>query len=275
MDYDEHILPLATYGPQEFETVQSLAVVSRPEDACEMPLNRREFDGRIVLVRRGKCDFVVKVRNCQRAGALGVIIVDNVEPSELISMIGDGPDIVIPSLMLEKYFGDRMMELARRGAAGGQQATLEEEGLLLELTQEGIEYARVFLDQQGIQIYDVEQMLHPGGEEELLLELEAVMTVNGYGMDDELEAQVKEVYFSIRAAVEKQVAAATGKKKAATAHLLLAEIFGDFADFGSGEDEFGRGKLQLFGQAQPLVVGKEAVNCIDGKCAPAFGVLPG
>ena len=270
MDYDEHILPLATYGPQEFETVESLAVVSRPEDACAMPLNRRDFKDRIVLVRRGKCDFVVKVRNCQRAGALGVIIVDNVEPSELISMIGDGPDITIPSMMLEKYFGDKMMELARRSVTAGA-ASGEE--LRLQLTQEGIEYARVYLDQKGIQMYEVEKLLHDGGEEELLLELEAVMTANGYSMDEELEAQVREVYFSIKAAVEKQLASVHSKKKVDASKILLAEIFGDFADFGHG-DAFGKGRVELFGTAQPLVVGKEAVNCIDGKCAPAFGVLP-
>ncbi len=66
-------------------------------DACE-PLVGFPV-GQIALLDRGTCTFVVKVKNAQNAGAIGVIVANNV-PGNPITMGGADPTIVIPSLMV-------------------------------------------------------------------------------------------------------------------------------------------------------------------------------
>jgi len=44
-----------------------------PADACE-PLAASGFGGRVVVANRGNCDFAVKARNAQDAGAIGLVI---------------------------------------------------------------------------------------------------------------------------------------------------------------------------------------------------------
>jgi hypothetical protein len=64
-------------------------------------------DGSIALVDRGACNFTVKVKNAQNAGAVGVIVVQNTLASP-ITMGGDDASITIPSVMVSKEHGDLM-----------------------------------------------------------------------------------------------------------------------------------------------------------------------
>ncbi len=68
-------------------------------DACEDPINAAELDGMIVLVDRGSCNFDDKVFRAQQAGAIGVIIVNNVT-TPIIQPGGDDIRVTIPSLMV-------------------------------------------------------------------------------------------------------------------------------------------------------------------------------
>src|SRR5205823_12810182 len=43
-------------------------------DACSALTNASEVAGKIALVDRGTCTFVVKARNCQSAGAIAVLV---------------------------------------------------------------------------------------------------------------------------------------------------------------------------------------------------------
>lgn len=52
--------------------------------------------GKLALVDRGTCGFVVKVKNAQNAGAIGVIVADNLA-GPAIGMGGADPTITIPS----------------------------------------------------------------------------------------------------------------------------------------------------------------------------------
>ena len=49
-------------------------------DACEplTPASALAVSGQIALVDRGTCNFVVKVKNAQNAGAIAVLVADNV-----------------------------------------------------------------------------------------------------------------------------------------------------------------------------------------------------
>ena len=65
----------------------------------------------ILLVKRGECTFVSKVRNAQQAGANMVIIINNSDEdihNLIIADDGTGNDIYIPSAMINKKDGDKI-----------------------------------------------------------------------------------------------------------------------------------------------------------------------
>jgi hypothetical protein len=67
-------------------------------DGCEFPsANAAALPDRIALIDRGTCNFTVKVKNAQLAGATGVLIGNNVA-SGLPDMGGSDATITIPSL---------------------------------------------------------------------------------------------------------------------------------------------------------------------------------
>ncbi len=70
------------------------------------PWTGTPFTGKIALIYRGTCGFVVKVKNAQDAGALAVIISNN-QPGT-ISMGGADPTITIPSVSITKADGDKL-----------------------------------------------------------------------------------------------------------------------------------------------------------------------
>jgi len=63
--------------------------------------------GNIALVDRGSCDYVVKARNVQAAGALGMIVADNAE-GEVAGMPGLDPTIAIPSARITRADGQTL-----------------------------------------------------------------------------------------------------------------------------------------------------------------------
>ena len=74
-------------------------------DGCEFPfVNAAALFGKIALIDRGTCNFTVKVKNAQLAGAIGVIVANNVA-SGLPGMGGSDPTITIPSLGVTQALG--------------------------------------------------------------------------------------------------------------------------------------------------------------------------
>jgi len=66
-------------------------------DACTPLTNAAAVAGKIALLDRGTCGFIVKVKNAQDAGAAGVIVADNVAGSPPAGLGGVDPTITIPS----------------------------------------------------------------------------------------------------------------------------------------------------------------------------------
>lgn len=64
-------------------------------DACSTILN--DLNGKIALVDRGTCPFTVKVANAQAAGAIAVLVGDNVIALPPPGLGGADPTIIIPS----------------------------------------------------------------------------------------------------------------------------------------------------------------------------------
>ena len=74
-------------------------------DACETVVN--DLTGRIALIDRGTCTFVVKVKNAQNAGAVAAIVANNAGDS-LLAMAGDDPTITIGSVFIGLGDGDTL-----------------------------------------------------------------------------------------------------------------------------------------------------------------------
>lgn len=74
--------------------------------------------GNIALIERGTCTFVVKAKNAQNAGAIGVMIYNNLANAALApaGMSGVDPTVTIPSVSLSR--ADGLAIVANPGATG-------------------------------------------------------------------------------------------------------------------------------------------------------------
>lgn len=93
-------------------TAEVAQVVDQPDGntglACE-PLsenNRRAVQGKIALVDRGVCNFIVKTANLQAAGAIGMLVADNVASLLPPNVGGVNPQATIPSASVRQVDGN-------------------------------------------------------------------------------------------------------------------------------------------------------------------------
>jgi len=91
-----------------------------PNDGCEPLIGFPA--GAIALVDRGTCNFTVKARNAQDAGAVAMIVANNA-PGPPFTMGGTDPSITIPSVMVSQDDGNTIkagLPAAGRVAANPQ-----------------------------------------------------------------------------------------------------------------------------------------------------------
>ena len=74
--------------------------------------------GKIAVIRRGNCNFVDKVKNAQDSGAIGVIMMNNVDGAP-VPMGGTDATITIPSVMISKADGDILETALNAGTVNG------------------------------------------------------------------------------------------------------------------------------------------------------------
>jgi subtilisin family serine protease len=104
-----------------------------PSDACSALLNATRVAGRIVLVKRGGCQFQVKIKNAENAGAVGVIVYDDAE-GEPIVMNGDANVVHIPAVMIGYDDGQRLLN----ALSGTEQVTMKlVKGVFVPITTTG------------------------------------------------------------------------------------------------------------------------------------------
>lgn len=89
----------AEFGPALNGTgVTNLLQVASPAEGCTAVAS---LTGKIAVIDRGTCDFVVKVKNAQNAGAVGVIVANHATGGEsLLLMGGTDGTITIPSVFV-------------------------------------------------------------------------------------------------------------------------------------------------------------------------------
>ena len=92
-------------------------------DGCTALTNPSAVAGKVAIIDRGSCNFTVKVRNAQNAGAVGVIIA-NSSTGVFGGLGGSDPTITIPSVMVT--FADGNTIKGQLGA--GVNATLLVDG---------------------------------------------------------------------------------------------------------------------------------------------------
>jgi hypothetical protein len=87
-------------------------------DGCETPFtNAAALAGNIAVIDRGVCTFVIKAKNAQNAGAIGVIIVNNVAGA--LAPGGADPTITIPTVGITQADG-----IALKAAIAGGPTTV-------------------------------------------------------------------------------------------------------------------------------------------------------
>lgn len=74
-------------------------------DGCSPLDNAGEVAGKVALVDRGTCTFVVKAQNAQAAGALGVVIANNKPDTSALAMSGTDSTIAIPVISVTQADG--------------------------------------------------------------------------------------------------------------------------------------------------------------------------
>ncbi len=83
-------------------------------DGCDPLTNAADLVGNIAVIRRGACNFTVKVAAAEAAGAVAVIIVNNVL-TDPIPQGGDADNIGIPSVMIKSVDGEAIITALLNG----------------------------------------------------------------------------------------------------------------------------------------------------------------
>ena len=87
-----------------------------PIDACDAIINGTDLDGQIVVIRRGECEFGVKVLAAENEGAIGVIMVNNIADAPFNMGPGAvGGSVTIPSVMVSQADGEAIIAALQGG----------------------------------------------------------------------------------------------------------------------------------------------------------------
>ncbi|HXA15549.1 MAG TPA: PA domain-containing protein [Thermoanaerobaculia bacterium] len=95
----------AAFGPHlTVAGINGTIAATLPADGCNPITNAGAITGHIALIDRGTCNFTVKVKNAQIAGATAVIVADNV-PADIPPLGGDDSTITIPTIGVSQADG--------------------------------------------------------------------------------------------------------------------------------------------------------------------------
>ena len=112
--------PTTAFGPSITASIPGdIVLVSNTNPlGCTANPFTNNVVGKIALIRRGNCNFVEKVKNAQDAGAIAVIMMNNVDGTP-VAMGGTDATITIPSVMISKSDGDILEAAALSGTLTG------------------------------------------------------------------------------------------------------------------------------------------------------------
>jgi subtilisin family serine protease len=88
-------------------------------DACQALTNDKDMKGNVALIERGGCEFDVKIANAEAAGAVAVVVYNNV--GSPIDMNGNSDAVHIPAVMIGNADGQKLVD--RLAADAGKNLT--------------------------------------------------------------------------------------------------------------------------------------------------------
>lgn len=105
------------FGPASFGTYPWMEVDSPiiaplvvPSDEMMCEATKDDFSGKVVMVKRGTCLFFDKVKNCEKQGAAGVIIVNDEKGNEFFNPAYYGDETTeLPSCMIGNSDGSKVL----------------------------------------------------------------------------------------------------------------------------------------------------------------------
>lgn len=83
-------------------------------DGCDPLVNAAQLEGKIAVVDRGLCTFVSKAEAAEAAGAVGLVVINNVGGTS-ITMGGDDTGIGIPAVMISMANGQALKNAMQQG----------------------------------------------------------------------------------------------------------------------------------------------------------------
>ena len=92
----------------ELVLVEDVDTSGDANDACDPIANAAALVGNIALIRAGDCTFTLQVKAAQDAGALGVLIVNNL-PTPISDVPGSDATITIPTAMIASTEGEALI----------------------------------------------------------------------------------------------------------------------------------------------------------------------
>lgn len=112
----------ALFGPQKLFSKGELVIADPflacgkyPKDIVEL-VNKKNISGKIAIVKRGECLFTSKIKACQSAGSIGVIVINNIGGLEEMGFnFPNNLGIDIPSIMIKRTEGRRILNKLHDG----------------------------------------------------------------------------------------------------------------------------------------------------------------
>lgn len=122
----DYVASSAAFGPAASGETQNV-VYAINNDGCTAITNSAAISGKIALIDRGNCTFILKAQNAENAGAIGVIIVDSVAGEAPIAMGGTGA-VGIPTIMISKSDGAIIKTYLATGVNATMNSSPERDG---------------------------------------------------------------------------------------------------------------------------------------------------
>ncbi|SEN01298.1 Myxococcales GC_trans_RRR domain-containing protein [Stigmatella aurantiaca] len=99
----------AAWGKLSYDLTGDL-VVPNPTgitEGCE-PFPANAFSGKLVLLDRGTCNYTIKAINAQNAGAIGILVANNVEALAALSLGGADPAVTLAAVGITQAAGNAL-----------------------------------------------------------------------------------------------------------------------------------------------------------------------
>ena len=98
----------AEFGPQSVCKFRSVVIAS-PDDGCSLFSNANDLKNKLVIVRRGNCEFTTKLRMVQSVGGAGIVVVND-GPSLFQMPAGDTDtsDLYAPAVLINSASGNTL-----------------------------------------------------------------------------------------------------------------------------------------------------------------------